>query len=376
MNMKKVKILNMTWKFIPWAVIVFFVSLTIILGGMVSKKQSDIEKKRTEEYQAPDNSINVVVQKIIPLQISDKINLPAIIAPWEDLMVTAEVEGLVEDIYVREGDKVVQGEIICKIDDIDNKNNLNNISALFELAKINNERVKKLATTHDVTNSELDESNSQLNELQARLDDAQVKLERCNIKAPIDGILNYLPAKKGLLLKRGDPVAQIVDHKKLKVDVGIPESDVNGAKNVTECDISIEALDNMIVKGKKIFLAIQPGSIARLYNLRLVIDNINGQILPGMFARVNIVKRIFNSAIVIPLYSVISRENEHIVFTEEKGIARMHKVKLGIMDNWKIQITEGLSIGDNLIVVGHRSLEDGQKVKVLKIVSDPSEIAQ
>ena len=76
------------------------------------------------------------------------------------------------------------------------------------------------------------------------------------------------------------------------------------------------------------------------------------------------------------MYAVISRDNKHYVYLEENGVAKLQEVKLGILDGWQIQITEGLSPGQKVVVVGQRSVDEGQKLKVVKTVTDPVEITK
>jgi membrane fusion protein (multidrug efflux system) len=115
--------------------------------------------------------------------------------------------------------------------------------------------------------------------------------------------------------------------------------------------------------------------VARLFRLELAIDNTDGEILPGMFIRADVIKKTVPDAIVIPFYSVISRNNEQYVFIEKDGVVQKKNVKLGIMEGWLVQVTEGLATGDRLLIEGHRDVEDKQKVKVVKAASDMKELA-
>ena len=169
-------------------------------------------------------------------------------------------------------------------------------------------------------------------------------------------------------------VAQILQIGNVKVTVGIPESDVASVFDLKEANITIEALGNLSVKGKKIFLSHSPGTMARLYNLELAVPNPDGKILPGMFARVEIVKKTFDNAIVIPLYAVITQQNDRFVYVEKNGTAEKRNVQLGLISGLEIQVTSGLEPGDHVIVVGHRVLDSGQKVDVIKMVKDYREI--
>jgi membrane fusion protein (multidrug efflux system) len=93
-------------------------------------------------------------------------------------------------------------------------------------------------------------------------------------------------------------------------------------------------------------------------------------LLPGMFVRAEIVKKVAAASISIPLYTVITRNGEQYVYVEGDGVAKRRPVKLGILEDWRVQIKEGLVPGDRVIVEGHRNVEDGQRVNIVRIVSD------
>jgi membrane fusion protein (multidrug efflux system) len=138
--------------------------------------------------------------------------------------------------------------------------------------------------------------------------------------------------------------------------------------------VVIEALGEQRVKGKKLFLSRQPRTLARLYDLELMVSNPDGRILPGMFARVELVKQVFHKALSVPLYAVITHGDDRFVYVEKDGRAEKKAVQLGVLDGWQVQIKAGLEPGERVIVVGHRFLDDGQPVKIIKNVSRPSEI--
>ena len=97
--------------------------------------------------------------------------------------------------------------------------------------------------------------------------------------------------------------------------------------------------------------------------------------LPGMFARADLVKQSRDQALTIPFYSIISRNNEQYVFVENDGVVEKRHVTTGIMEQWMVEITEGLEPGEHVVVEGHRDVEDGRKVKVVKTITDPEAYA-
>ena len=93
-----------------------------------------------------------------------------------------------------------------------------------------------------------------------------------------------------------------------------------------------------------------------------------------MFVRADVVKKRIENTLTVPFYSVISRNDEQYVFVEEEGVARKRKVKLGIMEKWMVQITDGLNPGDRILVEGHRDVEDSQKINVIKTFTNSEEL--
>jgi membrane fusion protein (multidrug efflux system) len=141
-----------------------------------------------------------------------------------------------------------------------------------------------------------------------------------------------------------------------------------------EAPVVITALDQRQVTGKKVFLSRQPRTLARLFDLELSMPNPDGHILPGMFARVELVKKVYPNALIIPLYAVISQGDERFVYIEEYGLAKKRTVELGILVGWQVQVVSGLKAADKVIVVGHRFLNEDQSLEVIKNVTDAQEI--
>jgi len=186
-------------------------------------------------------------------------------------------------------------------------------------------------------------------------------------------MIRRLDATQGLLLSVGDPVAEILQIDKVKAVVGIPESDVDQVRAITNVSVTIQALNNKKVSGRSHFLASSPENGARLYRLELAIDNKENKILPGMFFRAQIVKKTFADSAVVPLYTVIKRDNRQFVYVEENGIAQLKTVELGIIEDWRVHVLSGLSLGSRVVVEGHREINEGNKLNVVRVLNDPRE---
>jgi membrane fusion protein (multidrug efflux system) len=363
-------------RFLPLLVLLVLILVVLGLGARVkNENQQLLEAKRNAVVQERP-PVNVVVQEMVPGLLRDRLNLPGMVEPWESLNILAEVRGTVAEVMVQEGDHVNQGDLIARLDTSDYENTRNSIRASYTLALTNLKRLSGLHEQEIIAKAEYDSIKAEAESLEADLAIAELQLKRCSVRSSIAGIVNELPAKKGLYLAVADPVATVLDIDRVKIIVGIPETDVDAVRKIDRFEVTIEALQNKEVTGAKYFLAIAPDSQAQVYRLELEVPNSSGEILPGMFARVEIIKEEIPEALAIPLYAVISRDNKHFVFLEEDNVARLQEVRLGVLDGWQIQITEGLEPGQRVIVVGQRSVDADQKVNVVRKVTDPEEITR
>jgi len=364
------------WGSLPALVLVFLILVIVGLSVKIKGDAARLKAEKLAELHLERPPVNVVLQALVAETIRDRVNLPGVVEPWVRLALMSEIRGMVIEVAVKEGDMVAEGDVILRIDPRDYRNALDSAVASYELAAANWERAEKLLRDELISPSEIEDVKARLITSRASMESAKLQLERTTITAPIAGVINRLDAKVGLLLGVSDPVAELLQIDRVKVVVGIPESDVNAVRGLTHVDLTIDALGGKTVTGTNVFLSSAPDTAARLYHLVLAVDNRDGEILPGMFARAEVVKREVTDAIVVPLYAVITKRDDRFVYVVEDGKAVARRVEIGILDGWRIQILEGLKIGERVIVVGHRSVEEGQEVRVVRTVTDPGELIE
>ncbi len=371
---RKTSLLRFIWGIIPWMIVVLVVIFIVILATRIMHERARLEEAKKAAMKQNIEPVSVITLTLKPRRLEDKINLPAVVEPYEDVWVKAEVPGQVVEVLVQEGEAVEKGQVLIQLDDRDYKARLSRIEANYQLAKLEYERTSALVRKKVMSPAELDKISAQLKDLEAQVNEVQLALNRTQIVSPICCLLNETKANRGDFLGVGDPVARILQLDPVKVTVGVPESDVAAVFDLTEAEVIIEALNKRRVKGTKVFLSRMPRTLARLYDLELRVPNPDGKILPGMFVRVDLVKAVFRRALSVPLYAVITQADKSFVYVEENGRAKRRDVELGILVGWEVQVASGLKPGERVIVVGHRFLDDNQPVNVIKNVSDAREI--
>jgi len=368
------RLLRSLWGAFPWLIVIGIVLFLFHMIGEIKQEKARLEDQKKAAMKKEIPPVKVITLNVRTCLLKDKISLPAEVEPSEEVLVRAQVSGEVIRVLAKEGKEVKEGQVLLVLDNSDYRSRLERIEANYRLAKQDYQRNLALAKSNATSKAKLDSTEAQVKDLEAQLQVARLALERTKIRAPLSCILNNLIVEKGDYVSVGDPVAQILGLDPVKVTVGIPESDVATIFDLKQADVIINALGNLRVKGKKVFLARKPRTLARLYDLELAVPNPRKRILPGMFAQVELVKSVFPKALTIPLYTVISHGEEQYVFIDRDGHAEKRQVKLGILAEWQVQVLSGLTPGDKVVVVGHRQLEEGQRLEVIKNVNDPSEI--
>jgi membrane fusion protein (multidrug efflux system) len=366
---KRGRIVKKIWNALPFLLLSVTVVLIISLFSVINAKKTRIAAAQAEALANERPVTNVMLLDVQPGIIRDRINLPGIIEPWTDLELLAKINGEVIEVRAVEGDQVAQGEVIARIDPADFQIALDAAKASYRLAFANLQRFRTLFEKRLIPKAELENIETQVQTAQAEMKNAELRLSRCNITAPMSGVIRRLDAKKGLLLSVADPIARILKIDTVKAVIGIPESDVATVRNIDTVKLTVQALNDRMVEGRKHVLAASPDNTARLYNLELAIANSDGMLFPGMFVRAEIVKKVAEASISVPLYTVITRNGEQFVYVEEGGVAKRRPVKMGILEDWRVQIKEGLVPGDRVIVEGHRNVEDGQRVNIVRTLS-------
>ena len=373
-NTTRGKIVYFIWNNLPRVVLLAMIVLIFVLFSAIKDKSKLIAANKAAEVSQEKPPVNAVTVILEPTSIIDRINLPGYIEPWTRLKLMAKIKGSITEVLVNEGDRVKKGDILARIEDDDFRIAVERAEATYSLTKAEYGRDKSIYDKGVIPTAALDTNRTNMQKAKADYENAKLLLSRTVITSPMDGIIRRMDAKVGLQLSEGDPIAEILEIDRMKGIIGIPESDVTAVRKLENVDLTVQALDDRIINGKKHFLSPSPETAARLYNLELEINNSGGEVLDGMFVRADVVKQQVDNALTVPFYSVISRNDEQYVYVEEEGIARKKKVSLGIMEKWMVQVTAGLQPGDKLLIEGHRDVEDNQKIKIIKALESLEEL--
>lgn len=312
----------------------------------------------------PVHVVNVLTEEVRAVTMRDVLVLPGQTEALHDVRLAAQRGGVVEWTGVTEGQRVRAGEPIARID-------LSSLGAALERARANlrlaedqSRRRSQLYAHGVLAKEELDQANNELIAARTRLREAEVDFSHGTVASTLGGVVNRVYVDPGEFVGEGDPVADIVDAATVRVNFDVPEGDVRFLAQGQKTVLHVDAYPEREWAGEIDFVAWKADPATRTFQVRVVVDNADGTIRPGMIARGAFLRRMIENAVTAPLFTVQDKGGERVVFVEQDGVAQARTVRLGIIEGDRVQVLDGLAAGDRLIVAGHVEVEDGTRVNV------------
>ncbi|MBI2571774.1 MAG: efflux RND transporter periplasmic adaptor subunit [Candidatus Schekmanbacteria bacterium] len=375
----------MVWELIGLAIVVVVAVLVVTsIGAAIQSKSAHLAEETAAAAATRSAAVpaNVAVTTLKPMLVRDVIHLPGVLQAVDEVTVAAQTAGPIvktASTPIDEGTYVRAGMPIIQIDPRDCELAVARAKSAHDLARENLERARSLATGNIQSQSALDAALAPFTDSAAALAAAELDRDRCTVRSPIDGFVDRVYPKAGEFVDRGERLATIVNIDTVKVQVGIPERDIAAVTNLRSAEVVVKAAgDGRRFTGRRTYLSTRPAENTLVYLLVLYVDNPSRVLRPGMFADVEVVRAERPDGIMAPLFAVVARGDDQYAFVAEPAgdgfVARRKKVEIGIIQGRSVEIRAGLGAGDRLVVLGQRSVEDGQLVAVTRDVNDVMEL--
>lgn len=290
------------------------------------------------------------------------------------LTITPEYNGILTNVYVKEGQKVYKGQILAKIDDGGLSQQLAQLKIQAELAKTTYERQKRLWEQNIGSEIQFLQSKSTYQSQEEAVNQLNQQISKTTVTAPFSGTIDDIITEQGSVVAAGQsPLMRIVNLDNMYIETEVPESyvsDVTKGKSVT---VNIPVLGKSIeTKIRQAGDFINPAN--RTFKIEVEIPNKDQSIKPNLTARLKINDYTSENALLIP-QSVVSENSEgeqYVYIVTNKNAKGIGTAKRIIIETGKtqddiIEVLKGLESGAEIIKEGARSVRDGQSVEVLKL---------
>jgi len=416
MNFKKIHVLIAAFAifwiiFIGWGMLKTSLKLSKerTIASRLSKKprQEQIpaqeiktQKITPQELATPTQERPILVRafKVKPTDFQDILPVMGTVKGKTEVELKFEINGVIQKIYFREGEKIKKGDLIASLDPKDANlrvtyatNKFNSSQAAYNSVQKKLEVHKKLYEAGAIIKSKLEEvelecdsAKFQVETAKSEMELAENELNKTHIYAACDGVMGPREKEEGEFISPQDKLGSLFEISEVFVEVGVVERDINKIKLGQKAKVYVDAQPNVAFEGKvdSIFPVVEGKS--RTLTAKIKVPNPEGLLFPGMFSRAEIFIVELKNAFIIPATCLVSGgkgitlvpviPGESIEKTEEAtptGIAQLRRVNLGYLTSDYAQIIKGLTPEDLVIIETQGELKDNSPVKIVGI-EEPS----
>lgn len=288
----------------------------------------------------------------------------------ENIIIYPEYSGTLNNVYVKEGQKVSKGQILAKIDDGGLSSQLAQMQTQYELAKTTFERQKRLWEQKIGSEIQYLQAKATMEGMESSVKQMEAQVGKTNVRAPFSGTIDKVISDQGQVVSPGNSqLMRIVSLKNMYVKASIPENYLGTVKKGTFVNVKFTSLGT-IIEGevRQVGNFINPNN--RTFEVEISIPNKDQLIKPNLVANLEINDYSKENAIIIP--DNVIQENaqgEKFVYTLghiENNEAKVTKTKIetGMSYNGFIEVLNGLESGQNIVKEGAITMRNGLNVKL------------
>lgn len=335
-------------------------ALSVSLSGCSSDAQS--KEPDTEEIEP---SVPVEAASVTTGEIAAYFSGTASLEAEDEAMVVARAGGVVEQIFVEEGDYVQEGQTLAQLEGERLKLELDRVQMTLDQQKRIYERNEELHAKQLVSEEEYERVKSEYEAQQAAHDLAALELEYTTIRAPFSGVVSERMVKVGNMVATHEPAFRLTDFDPLLAVMHVPERELNKLRKGQTAELRLDALPGQIFTGQieRISPVVDPAT--GTFKVTVEVRDRSGSLKPGMFGRIRIVYDTRSQTLLVPKTAVASEDNEAAVYLVRDNMAFRQIVETGYEDSQHIEILTGVADGDVVVTTGQSSLGDSTRVEVI-----------
>jgi multidrug efflux pump subunit AcrA (membrane-fusion protein) len=190
------------------------------------------------------------------------------------------------------------------------------------------------------------------------------KFQEAPVLSTIDGVVGRTYLDVGADIQLNTPIALIVNMDEVRVRVSVVEKHLPKVRINQEAHIYVDAYPDKTFTGKVTKRSPVVDLKTRTAPIEITVPNSNQELLPGMFAKVEIIINRFEDAIIVPEESIVTTVGKTLVYTVSEGKASLKDVQLGIREKGRVQVLSGLKGNETVVIGGHQKVRDGSLVSI------------
>lgn len=301
-----------------------------------------------------------------PQSISDRIEVPGTLLPAEQTQIRAEVSGRIVQLNIQEGAMVQKGALLVKLFDGDLQAQLKKLRVQLEIAETTEGRQRELLEIKGISQQDYDLVKLNVETLKVDIEATQIAIVKTEIRAPYSGQLGLRSVSLGAYISPAEIITTVRQVSELKLEFSVPEK---YAKEIKKGDRVSFRVDGGQRTHSATVLATENSveQTTRTLRIRALVDKIDNELVPGVFARINLQLGKTANALLVPTQALISTAKNKQVAVLKRDSVVFNVVETGVRDSAFVQITQGLKAGDTVVTTGLMVLKPNSKVKVVRV---------
>jgi membrane fusion protein (multidrug efflux system) len=314
---------------------------------------------------AQDNKVvPVEAAKVIAAPLSEQVTAIGTLLSNEAVTVSSEIPGRLKEIHFQEGQPVEKGVPLFTLDDSVYRAQLADAEAKLKLAEQTHQRRTALLTNKFATAQSADESASNLAVSTAAVELARAQLEKAHIVAPFAGIVGLRHVSVGEYITSGQALVNLEAIDPVKADFRVPEKFLPAIRVGQTIRIKVDAFPDATFEGKVYAIDPRLDVSGRSLLVRALVPNNDQLLRPGLFARVTVLLQLKEEALSVPEQAIVPQGDSQYVFKIVDGKVKFTKVVTGTRREGRVEIVEGLAVGDQVVTAGQLKIRDGSAVSI------------
>lgn len=323
-------------------------------------QQEEIGQKRKLR-----NDIQVKTYQVKKVEKVQELTYSGMVEASVNTHLSFQIPGSVVKILVEEGDRVIAGQEIAKLNKSTFQSAFDAALASHKQAEDAYTRLKKVHDHGSLAEIDWQDITAKLAQSEAALKISEEQLKKCTLRAPSSGIIGKRNLELGMNVTPNRTVFQLLKVDPLYVRIAVPENEIMNLEKNQTAFVKIPAIGEQEFQAQLVKLGVSANTISKTYEVKLLMDNVQSRIKPGMMCDVFIDATQVSEDISIP-YKAILKDSEEkpfvYVVNQSTQEAEARWVEVDGFNNNYIQISSGLHENEWVVVEGHHKLSSKTKV--------------
>jgi membrane fusion protein (multidrug efflux system) len=347
-----------------WIAIIMILLVAFFLKLGFTKPTEKDNKKDSKEKKVKKVDAYIVSPSLLITDITVSGSLLA----FEEVELKNEVAGRVVMINLPEGKFVKSGTVLVKLFDDDLQAILKKLQSQLAIQQQIYNRQTELLKVSGITQNDYEQTGLVLSSLKAEIEVQKSLIRKTEVRAPYDGVIGLRNISVGAIVTPSTLLSTIRTINKIKLDFSVPEKYSSIVKSGMKVKFNMNNDDKMF---DATVFATEEGIDANTRNLkvRALVNSQSTDLIPGSFANVILRMNDNKNAIMIPTQALIPLENSKNVIIARKGKAHFVEVTTGTRQASKIEITNGLQVGDTIITSGLQFIKEDVKLSYSSVTN-------